>query len=50
MYSFLVDDNSEHKKATDVNKNIVATISHNESKDVSLKNKCLRHAVNRIQS
>ena len=30
MYSYLVDDNSEHKKAKDVNKNVVATISHNE--------------------
>ena len=28
MYSFLVD-NTEHKKAKDVNKNAVATISHN---------------------
>ena len=33
MYSFLVDDSSEHKKAKDVNKNVVATISHNECKD-----------------
>ena len=33
MYSFLVDDNSEHKKAKDVNKNVVATIIHNEYKD-----------------
>ena len=30
IYSFLVDDSSEHKKAKDVNKNVVATISHNE--------------------
>ena len=30
MYSYLVDDNSEHKKAKDVNKNVVATIDHNE--------------------
>ena len=34
MYSFLVDDNSEHKKAKGVNRNVVATISHNEYKDV----------------
>ena len=27
MYSFLVDDNSEHKKAKFLNKNFVATIS-----------------------
>ena len=30
MYSFLVDDNSEHEKAKGVNRNAVATISHNE--------------------
>ena len=39
MYSFLVDDNSEYEKAKAVNKN-VATISHNEYKDVLLNNKC----------
>ena len=48
-YSFLVDKN-EHKKAKGVNKNVAATISHNEYKDVLLKNKCLRHSMNRIQS
>ena len=30
MYSYLVDDNSEHKKAKGWYRNIVATISHNE--------------------
>ena len=30
MYSYLVDDNSEHKKAIGVNRNVVATISHIE--------------------
>ena len=30
MYSFLVYDSSEHKKAKDVNKNVVATKSRNE--------------------
>ena len=49
MYSFLVD-NCEHKRAKGLNKNIVATISHNENKDVLLNNKCLRDSVNRIQS
>ena len=39
MYSYLVDDNSEYKKAKDVNKN-VATIGHNEYKDVLLNKKC----------
>ena len=36
MHSFLVDDNSEHKKAKGVNKNVVATIIHNEYKYVLL--------------
>ena len=47
MYSFLVG-NYEHKKAKAVNKNVVATISHNEYKDVLLNNnKCIRHSMNR---
>ena len=50
MYFFLVDDNSEHKKAKSVNRNVATTISHNEYKDVLLNNKCLRHSMNRIQS
>ena len=49
MYLFLVDNN-EHKKAKGGNKNVVETISHNEYKDVLLKNNCLRHSMNRIQS
>ena len=44
MYSFLVEDNSKHKKAKGVNWNVVATISHNEFKDLLLNNKCLRHS------
>ena len=50
MYSFLVDDNSEHKKAKSVNRNFVKTIRHNEYNDVLLKNICLRRSMNRIQS
>ena len=50
MYSFLVDDSSEHKKAKVVNRNIVEKITHNEYKDVLLNQKCLRHLMNRIQS
>ena len=50
IYSYLVDDNSEHKKAKGVNKNVVATISHYEYKDVLLNKECLRHSMNRIQS
>ena len=48
--SFSVDDNSEHKKARDVNRNVDAAKSHNEYKNVLLNNKCLRHSMNRIQS
>ena len=36
MYSLLVGDNSEHKKTKGVNRNVVATISHNEYKDALL--------------
>ena len=42
IYLFLVD-NSEHQKAEGVNKNVVATISHNEYKDKLLNKKCIRH-------
>ena len=34
MYSFLVDDNSEHKKAKEVIKNAAVTITHNEYKNL----------------
>ena len=34
----------------DVNRNVVARISHNEYKDVLLNNKCFRGSMNRIQS
>ena len=50
IYSYLVDDNSELKKAKGVNKKVAATISHNEYKDVLSKEKCLRQSMNRIQS
>ena len=50
MYSYLVDDNSEHKKVKGVNKTVAATISHNEHKDILLNKKCSRHSMNRIQS
>ena len=50
MYSYLVDDNSEHKIAKGVNKNICATIINHEYKNVFLNKKCLKHPMNRIQS
>ena len=46
----MVDDNIEHKKAKDINKNVFVTISHNEYKDVLLNKKCFRHSMNRVQS
>ena len=49
-YLFLVDCNSDPKKAKRVNRNVVATISHNEYKDVLLNNKFLTHSMNRVQS
>ena len=48
MYSYLIDNNSEHKKAKGVNNDAVVTISQNEYKDVLLNKKCLRHSMNRI--
>ena len=33
-----------------MNRNVVATISHNEYQDVLLNKKCLRHLMNKIQS
>ena len=50
IYPYLLDHNSEHKKTKSVNKNVAATITHNEYKDVLLKKKCLRHSMNMIQS
>ena len=38
------------KKAKDMNRNVVATISQNEYKGVLLNNKYLRHSINRMQS
>ena len=34
--SFLVDDNNKHKKAKTIHKNVVATISQDEYKDVKI--------------
>ena len=49
MCSLLVENN-EHKKEKGANESVVATIGHNEYKDALLKNKRLRHSMNRIQS
>ena len=48
MHSFLLDDNSEHKKAKGVNRNGAAIIRYNKYKDALLNNKWIRHSVNRI--
>ena len=48
MYSILVSDSSEYKKAKGVNKNVAAKISRNECKDVLLNKKCWRHSINGI--
>ena len=50
IFSFFLDDFSKQKTAKGVNKNVVATISHNKCKNILLNNKCLRHSMNRIQS
>ena len=50
MYSFLVGDSSEYKKAKGVNKNVAKTIIHNEYNDVLLSNKCFRYLMKRIWS
>ena len=50
MYSFFVDDNSQHKNRKSVNKNLVVTASQNEQKDFVLNNISLRHSMNKIQS
>ena len=50
MYSFLVEDNSEHKKVKGVNRNVVAAKIHNKYKDVLLNITCLKDLMNRIQS
>ena len=42
MYSLLVVNN-KHKKAKGVNKNVVATISHNAYKDTLLNNTYIRN-------
>ena len=47
MHLFLVGDSSEHKKAKSANKNVAATKSHREYKDILLNKKCLRHSMNR---
>ena len=49
VYLFLVDNNSEHKKAKGKNRN-VATVSHNEYNHVLLNDKYIRHSMNIIQS
>ena len=37
IYSLLVDDTTEHKKAKGMNKSVVTTMIHDENKDVLFK-------------
>ena len=50
MHPYLVDNNSDHKKAKGIKKNVVSTMNHNEYEYVLLNMKCFRHLMNRIQS
>ena len=50
IYSCLIVDNIERKKAKGVNKNFAMTIIYNKYKDVLFNKKCWRHCKNRIQS
>ena len=50
VYSFFLDENSEHKKAKSVNENVAKKITHNEYKDELLNSKRVRHLMNRIES
>ena len=33
-----------------MNRNVVATVNHNEYKDLLLNNKCIKHSMNKSQS
>ena len=46
----MVDENSEYKAAKGLNRNVVATITHNKNRQVLLNDKYMRHSMNRIQS
>ena len=46
----IVNHNDDHKKAKGVNKNNIAMISYNKSKDILLNKKHLRQPINRFQS
>ena len=50
MYSYLVNDNSEHKKAKGVNRNVVAKLSHNEYNDVLLNKKRIQSKDHKIRT
>ena len=45
MYWYLVNDNSGHKEAKDMTRNVAATLRHNKYKGVLLNRKCLRYAM-----
>ena len=47
IYSYLVDDNSGHKKSKRCEQKYCC--NNNEYKDALLNKRCLRHSMNRIQ-
>lgn len=47
MYSFLEDDNSEHKRVQGMSKNGIEKIIHNEYKDFLLNQKLFKHSINK---
>ena len=49
MYWYLIHENSEYKEAKCLNRNVVATITHNENRQVLLNDKYMRHSMNRTQ-
>ena len=48
MYSILLSDSYEYRKAKNVNKNVAVKIRHCLQEDVLLNKKGLRHSMNRI--
>ena len=50
IYSFLLDNNSEHKKARGRIKLFLKKLTHNQYKDALVNNKSTRNSMNRIQS
>ena len=50
MYSLVIANNEENKKARGVNKNVVKSIRHKEYVDVMFNKNLIRHKMKTIQS